>query len=177
MNVVTKSDLNANYIALDTDNKLLPNRFGLLNLNANTVCGFNGPHAYGGAYKNKWHKVYNTDTNSFYFEVIGSTNNYTGVKILKDCIVECRYGQRNNDNDKQYGAISLNGDRSTLENRTNGIWSHNHNAAEPSTWSEGYYLGEVYSGEILSAGYVNSDAKWSDRGYAGFFTIKLIGLL
>jgi hypothetical protein len=177
MNVVTKEHLNTNYFALDANNKLLQNRFGLLNLNANTVCGFNGPHAYGGAYKNKWHKAYNTDSNNFYFEVIGSTDNFTGIKIKRDCIVECRYAQRNNDDDMSYGAISLNGNRVKLERRTNGIWSHSHNAAQRNTWSEGYYLGEVYKGEILSAGYSNSDAYWSNNGYAGFFTVKLIGLL
>jgi len=80
-----------------------------------------------------------------------------GIQVLVTGQYEARAVQRKatTDTSSPYIALSLSGDRSTLENRTTGIFTHDH-ATGVNGFTESVYVGLLNAGEIVSAGAPNS---------------------
>lgn len=126
-----------------------------------------GPVSYNAAYKVNWQKGYG----------IGSSLNWStysyGIYVNETAHYEVRGAQRGSENN--YSGIGLNGDRTSLENRAEGIWSHDHNGASGGGgYSESYYLGILYAGEIVTFGGATNNQTLASDGYAGFLSVKRI---
>lgn len=127
-----------------------------------------GPTSWSSAYKNIWNKGAGSSKSMDH-----STLNY-GIKILVDGYYHISLHQRCSGTDG-YVALSLNGDRTTLENRTDGVWTHSHGAYS-GEFTDSYYIGKLFANEIISGGGASSSGlTFASSGYSGVLIIKRIG--
>jgi hypothetical protein len=132
-----------------------------------SVAAKEGPTSLISAYKNRWAKGFGLGTSLDW-----STYDY-GIQVKDTGVYEVWATQRSTGADSFIG-ISINGDRTTLEDRTNGIWSHDHSNV-PAGWTKSYYLGYLNASEIISAGSPSgANCVFASDGYAGFLSIKRI---
>lgn len=129
-----------------------------------------GPNSYISAYKNTFALQAGNGTHLNW-----TTYNY-GILVNTTGYYECRAGQRIQNGADAYIGIGINGDRTALENRTTGIWSHNH-AGYNNLWTESYYIGLLNANEIITVGPPASTSYllYAALGYAGFLSIKYLG--
>lgn len=103
-----------------------------------------------------------------------STYNY-GIEIKVTGQYEVRATQRGKGTGSPYVAVAVNGDRSALENRTSGIWTHDH-TPDLEQFSEASYIGLLNAGEIITAGQSTSVAdtniSYGANSYNGTLIIK-----
>ena len=151
------------------------------------VAFLSGPYSYNAQYKNNWknaHCFINGDnigdTTNEYFEFIKDGDYYTGIKVLKDGIYECWYVQRGSGADNsEYGVVSLDGDRGSLENRYGdsvGPWMHDHSGGDQN-YSKSFFFGKLNAGDIISGGSdSNADGymQWGKETYIGQLCVKLV---
>ena len=134
----------------------------------NDWAGKAGPASWSSAYKNLWQTGVGSGKS-----INHSLYNY-GLLINQTGYYEVMAGQRSAGGDCFIG-ISVNGDRTALENRSTGIWSHDHSLSAQQ-WTHSYYLGLLNANEIISAGGpASTNLTFATSGYAGFLTIKRIG--
>lgn len=121
----------------------------------------------GTAYKNNWWKGQSGGT-SISYGTGGFTINATGV-------YEVRAMQRStNTAGNNYLAISLNGDRTALETRASGIWTHGHGVGT-NAFATSEYMGVLNAGELICAGppvYNTPDMTYGNTTTSGAFYIK-----
>lgn len=130
-----------------------------------------GPLSLSSTFKNVWNKAIGAGT---YLDWNASN---TGITVNTSANYEVVLNQRMSVTADNYLGISLNGDRTTLENRAAGIWSHDHEGYA-NAWCSSYYLGALYAGDIISGGGVSStNFMYAASSFAGFLTIKYIGEL
>jgi hypothetical protein len=125
-----------------------------------------GPISIAGAWRNNWQMGQHQGVG------IDATSYGDGIMIGETGYYECWAAQRS-DGTNIYIGIGINGDRTALEDRTTGIWSHDH-AAVSGGWSKSYYIGLLNSGEKVTAGSSGSATglSYSSAGYAGFLSVK-----
>lgn len=133
--------------------------------------GVSTPYAWSSAYKNGWLNVAKQGS----YMNIGAQ----GIYILRDGYYHVIAGQRANSTNDTFIGIGENGNRSTLENRTDGNWSHDH-AGYPNKWTWSVYIGYLANGELLTAGAPNSTYSsrltFSNSGkWAGFMFAIWLG--
>jgi hypothetical protein len=127
-----------------------------------------GPSSWSSAYKNIWAQQVGS----------GKSINHTaynyGLLINQTGYYEVHAGQRSAGGDCLIG-IGVDGNRTTLDTRTTGIWSHDHSLSSQQ-WTHSYYLGLLNANEIITAGGAGStNLSFSSAGFTGFLTIKRIG--
>lgn len=126
-----------------------------------------GPSAYGSAYQNQWANSYGQGTS------LSWTYSSYGIYVNETGYYEVRGAQRGSENN--YSALGIGGNRTTLEGRTEGVWSHDHNGASGGGgWSESYFMGKLYAGELVTFGGAANNMTLSSSGYAGFLSVKRI---
>jgi hypothetical protein len=126
-----------------------------------------GPASYVSSYRVNWAKGYGQGSSlnwSSYADgiYVNATGHYEiwGVQ---------RGAQTN------YSGIGISGDRTALENRTNGIWSHDHAGDDSGQgWSKSYFLGQLNAGELVTFGGAANNMTLSTSGFAGFLSIKRV---
>lgn len=116
---------------------------------------------YGPTSWNSAHKV-NLAGGRGYGNSVDFTSNSTGLIINLTGQYEVRAVQRGTGSGNPYIALAINGDRSTLENRTSGVFTHDH-TIDANQYSESTYIGLLNAGELITFGAVNSTE-------ASFFT-------
>ena len=131
--------------------------------------GKSGPTSLLSTFRNVWANQAGSGT---YLD--WTTYNY-GILVNTTANYEVWLSQRMSASADNYLGISLNGDRTTIENRTTGLWSHDHEGYA-NAWCNSYYIGRLNSGEIISGGGTSStNFTYASAGYAGFLTVKYIG--
>jgi hypothetical protein len=130
-----------------------------------------GPTSLLSTYRNVWSQQNGSGT-----YLNWTTYNY-GILVNTTANYEVWLAQRMSASADNFLGVSLNGDRTALENRTTGLWSHDHEAYAQA-WCNSYYIGRLNSGEIISGGGVSAtNFTYNALGYAGFLTVKYIGEL
>jgi hypothetical protein len=97
-----------------------------------------------------------------------------GIYIQEDGYYEVRGAQRCGSTTNPYFGVTVGGNRTTLEGRTAGIWSHSHSNTL-YTWTESYYIGPLYAGEIVTGGAPDSGTAASlmfGSGWAGYLSVE-----
>jgi hypothetical protein len=135
------------------------------NLGIGDYAAKSGPSSYVAPYRVNWAKGYG----------IGSSLNWLsyadGIYVNTTGHYEVWGVQRGAQTN--YSGIGISGNRTTLENRTNGIWSHDHAGDDSGQgWSKSYFLGELYAGELVTFGGAANNMSLSTAGFAGFLTVK-----
>jgi hypothetical protein len=128
-----------------------------------------GPTSWSSAYKVLWNTSMGTGS-----YLNASAYNY-GILVNTTAIYEVWAAQRCNSGDFFIG-LGVNGNRSTLEDRSTGMWGHDH-SPDSSQWSHSYYLGPLNAGEIITSGSPSNpnNGLYGASGLFGHITIKLIG--
>jgi hypothetical protein len=132
--------------------------------------GCAAPSSWASAYINNWGQA--RGDGSF------MTASSTGITINRSGRYHVIAGQRANSTTDTFIGIGENGNRTTLDSRTTGVWSHDH-AGYPSKWTMSHYVGYLAAGEKLTAGAPNSTNAsyllFGSAGYAGFLTAIWLG--
>ena len=129
--------------------------------------GKEGPAVYISPYKVQWQRGFGFGTS------LDWSTNSQGIVVKETGYYEVRAGQRGAENN--FSALSLNGDRATMENRVEGIWSHEHAGASGANgWSESYYLGILYVNEIVSFGGAANNMAIGTEGTQAYLSVKRI---
>jgi len=139
-------------------------------IHASQWAGVSGPTSWASAYRNNWNQA--RDQGSF------MTAGSTGITINQSGRYHVIAGQRCNSTTDAYFGIGESGSRTALENRTTGIWSHDH-AGYPNQWTQSVYVGYLVSGEVLTSGAPNSSnagrLTFSTAGWAGYMVAIWLG--
>ena len=182
-NVLTRGDGGQ----LTVENALLLNGFNVSQLkNVQAIAFLSAPHSNISYGKNNWYFFSSfidgkrITGSSEYFEPIKNGNLFTGVRVKKRGIYELWYVQRGEGNDNaQYGVVTINGNRATLENRYgdhNGPWIHDHSGGALS-YTKSWFFGELKPGEIVSGGAAEKKdhyLRWGAQAYNGQVCVRLI---
>lgn len=119
-----------------------------------------GPASYASPYITNWSYGYDNGTS------FDATSDGTGIIINESGWYHVTTYQRSGGAD-MYTGLSLNGDRTTLENRAEGLWGHDH-AGYGGGWSHSIYIGPLNAGEKICAGTPTTQtAQYSTTGYSG----------
>lgn len=102
----------------------------------------------------------------------------TGIEINEDGIYDIDAAQRANATNPTaaYATVALNGDRTALEDRAEGVFKHGH-AAGANNYSTSGYFGPLYAGEKLTFGVPSANATYMVYGanpYIGWVTARRI---
>lgn len=99
-----------------------------------------------------------------------------GITVLKSGLYVVRAVARANGTGDAYIALAVNGDRSILENRTEGSWNHSH-ATTNNAFTESNYIGRLYQGEFITAGPPTNMTTilYGTNNYVGTLNIYRIG--
>lgn len=103
-----------------------------------------GPTSYYAPYVNVWDKGLDSGRS------LDAHTNPASIVIGEDGIYEVIAVQRGTTS-SDYIGIALNGNRSALETRTTGVWSHDH-ASGANSFSTSRYLGHLNAGELITSG-------------------------
>lgn len=124
-----------------------------------------GPSAYVSPYKVNWtsggHQgtSLNATANAGYITV--NTTGYYLVRAWQRVAVEQMIG------------LSLNGDRTALEGRSDNLWGHDHCSVDGG-WAQSVITGYLEAGWNISAGPPDNYGQYSAQGYSGgMFIIRL----
>lgn len=104
-----------------------------------------GPLSYVSSYINEWDASGDTGSS------IDCTSSENGCFILKPGTYEIRCVQRASSTTSVYIGIGLNGDRSTLENRSDAVWNHDHSES-PNQYTESNFMGALNAGDFITCG-------------------------
>jgi hypothetical protein len=127
-----------------------------------------GPSSWSSAYKNIWGQQVGSSKS------INHTAYNYGLLINETGYYEVKAAQRSLGGDSFIG-IGVDGNRTTLDTRSTGIWSHDH-ASAAASWTHSYYIGLLNANEIITAGgAASTNLTFNALGYAGFLSIKRIG--
>ena len=130
-------------------------KFGPTSYNAPHIVNYTSGRGYG---------------NSLDFTTYG-----TGLLVKVTGQYEVRAVQRGNGSGNPYIALAINGDRAALEGRTSGIFTHDH-TVDTGQYTESSYIGLLNSGELITAGPVNSTESsflvYNSPSYMGSLIIK-----
>jgi hypothetical protein len=139
-------------------------------VHASQWAGCAGPSSWASAYTNNWSQA--RDSGSF------MTATSTGIEINRSGRYHVIAGQRANSTTDTYIGIGETGNRTTLDTRTTGVWSHDHTSV-PNGWTKSVYVGYLASGEKLTAGAPSTTYSgrllFASLGYAGFLTAIWLG--
>ncbi len=131
-----------------------------------------GPKAITGAYRTTWEK--GVDSGG----TIDAHSDAGGILIGEpgyyEITMEQRGGSGSGTND--YVGIALNGDRSALENRADGMWTHDH-CPGMNLFATSRYIGKLNSGERITAGHYQTSPNYLSYGPAshiGMLAIRRI---
>lgn len=99
-----------------------------------------------------------------------------GITVLKSGLYVVRATARANGTGDVFIGLAVNGDRSVLENRTEGSWNHDHSSVN-NKFTESNYIGRLYQGEFITAGTETnvSTILYSSNSRAGTLNIYRIG--
>ena len=124
-----------------------------------------GPVSYAAAYKVNWNQgggqgtSLNATANAGYITI--NTTGYYLVRAWQ------RVGVG------QMAGISLNGDRTFLEARSDNLWGHDHNSVDGG-WAQSVVTGYLEAGWNISFGPPDNYGTYATMGYAGgMFIIRL----
>ena len=125
-----------------------------------------GPVSLASAYRNNWQMGQHQGVG------IDATSYGDGIMINETGYYECLAYQRS-DGTNVYIALGINGDRAAIEDRSTGIWGHDH-AAVSGGWTKSYYIGLLNAGEKVTAGSSGGTGglQYSTAGYAGLLSVK-----
>lgn len=140
--------------------------------------GKSGPATYVSAYKVAWSRGINGAGTT-----LDAVSDANGIKIGMSGIYECHsYLRGGAGGNAYYTAMGLNGDRVAFEERSNttpgamvGLWTHDHPAAA-NNFSVSHYLGQLYAGDLITAGPYTSgtDISLGSAASSGMLSIRRI---
>lgn len=163
-------DSTNNRVGINTGSPAAPLHVNGEIIHASQWAGVSGPTSWASAYTNNWNQA--RDQGSF------MTASSTGITINRSGRYHVISGQRANSTNDTYYGIGANGSRTALENRTTGIWSHDH-SGYPNLWAKSVYIGYLAAGEKLTGGAPNSTYAgrftFSTAGWAGFLIAHYLG--
>lgn len=127
-----------------------------------------GPTSYVSPFKNNW------SSGGGEGDSLDATSSADGINILKDGLYEIRTVQRSSGIDG-YINVSLNGNRSALEDKANSMWNHDHSAIN-GNYSESNFIGWLTAGNKITAGppssSTSSSLSYGSTGYIGTIKVK-----
>lgn len=125
-----------------------------------------GPTSLAGTYRNNWQMGQHQGVG------IDATSYGDGIMINETGYYECIAYQRS-DGTNIYIALGIDGNRTTIEERSTGIWGHDHSNVSGG-WSKSYYIGPLNAGEKVTAGSSGGTAglTYGTAGYAGLLSVK-----
>jgi hypothetical protein len=127
------------------------------------------PSAWSSAYKNVWAKGAGSSKSLDH-----SSLNY-GIRVLVDGYYEVRLHQRMTGGGDNFVGIAIDGNRTTLESRVDGVWTHSHGTYS-AEFTDSYYIGKLFANEIITGGGPSStNLVFPSLSYAGVLIIKRIG--
>lgn len=131
-----------------------------------------GPTSWSSGYKVVWNTSMGTGS-----YLSPSAYNY-GILVNITAIYEVWAAQRCNGGGDFFIGLGVDGNRSTLEDRSTGMWGHDH-SPDSSQWSHSYYLGQLNAGEIITSGSPSNpnNGLYGASGLFGHITIKLVGTM
>ncbi len=103
-----------------------------------------GPTAYQRAFVTSWDRGIDSGG------TLSATTDDDGILIGTTGIYEVTAQQRGTST-ADYIGIALDGDRTALETRVTGVWTHDH-ASGANTFSTSHYMGLLNEGELITAG-------------------------
>lgn len=128
-----------------------------------------GPSSWISAYKSNWTLGFGRG------DYLDATQYGFAIYVRRTAIYECWTAQRSTGADNYVG-LGIDGDRTAIENRSTGIWAHDHEGRNNS-FTTSYYIGVLNAGELLTAGGVSSGSLlFGSGGTAGFLSAKLVGV-
>lgn len=124
-----------------------------------------GPTSYYGTFQANWGAAVGNG-----YSMTASTSN-RGITINQSGYYQCQAWQRSTGTDFYIG-IAENGNRTTLEMRSDGVWGHDHQNYQ-GAWSHSSFTGYLYAGEKITAGPASntSGPSYGTRGYSGALVI------
>jgi hypothetical protein len=164
-----------NTILEDAVSKQLVNNDGTIEtydgikLVSGDFAGVEGPTEYVKRYVSKWGgSTFTTNTRLF-------TIKENGIQVNHDGYYRVHMRQRVNSNGENgYVTISIDGDRRKLEDREDGLWTHDH-SDYVNNFTSSIYIGKLYNGELICGGFNEAeDGIYSDAGYVGMLTVERI---
>lgn len=127
-----------------------------------------GPASYSSVYKCNWNLGYHVGSS------INATSNNQGLIINNagDYLLEYHHRSASTSYNV-YGCVGVNGDRSVIENRNSGMWTHDH-AQGIGQHIHSRYLGPMNVNEFVTGGPYSS---YSSSSYFQFHTEGYTGVL
>jgi len=124
-----------------------------------------GPASYYGIFQSNFAQARGNG-----YSMTASTSN-RGITINQSGYYQCQAWQRSTGSDFYVG-IAMNGNRGLLEDRSDGVWGHDHSSGS-NMWSHSHYTGYLAAGEKITAGASSnsSGAMYASNGYAGALVI------
>lgn len=127
-----------------------------------------GPTSLVSAYRNAWTNSYGSNKSITHNETNSS------FRINAEGYYEISLSQRTSGSNG-YVCLALNGSRSDLENRVEGIWTHSDSAVSGS-FTYSHYIGFLFANEIITGGGLSTTGlSYGANGYIGSFKIVRIG--
>lgn len=133
-----------------------------------------GPASVRSAFITAFHNRYTSSTDSF------DPTHANGILVKKDGIYEVHALQRGNGQSVPNGyiALSMNGNRATLENRANCLFTHDH-SPNNNAYTTSSFTGLLLAGEIVSMGPDSTGSgallQYGTSAILGSLRIKRIG--
>jgi len=129
-----------------------------------------GPSSYSSTYRNIYH-VGMGKGNS-----LDWSTHADSIEILEDGVYWVKGVQRASSTTSVYVGVALDGSRSGLENKTDGMWNHDH-ADSANTYTQSNYIGPLSKGDKITCGPSSSGdgLYYASSGYAGTLSIIRIG--
>jgi hypothetical protein len=132
-----------------------------------------GPKNITGAYRTTWEKGLDSGG------TIDAHSDAGGILIGEAGIYEITAQQRGGPNANpanDYIGIALDGDRSALENRAGGVWTHDH-CPGSNLFTTSRYIGALNAGERITAGHFQTSPNYLSYGpesIRGTLTVRRI---
>ena len=121
-----------------------------------TFAFLQAPSSYSSAYINVWSRTFSHGP--------AVSVNSTGITVAEAGYYYIEYAHRALNTSNGYVGIGLNGDRTALEGRSTGMWTHDHSAGV-NKFSHSKYVGYLNAGEKITAGPPSSSVA-SSFGYS-----------
>jgi hypothetical protein len=104
-----------------------------------------GPLAFSSAFKNTWNLGYD------YGSSFDATSSNAGITINETGNYLVEGWARASSATDVYIGLAVNGNRLTIENRSEGVWGHDH-VSSSNSWGHTKYMGKLVANEIITMG-------------------------
>jgi len=133
-----------------------------------TFAFLHSPSGYSGAYKNTWSYQHSHGP--------AITTSSDGITVSESGYYYIEGAQRSDDNNNGYVGIGVNGNRDALEDRTSGVWTHDH-SGRTDRFAHSKYIGYLNANEKITFGPPNSsgsnELRYGSQEHGFLFVLRL----